>query len=586
MRLQAKWTDIQPMSAAEDDWSVIDQAVANAQANQKQLGISLAILSDPPAWLTAIPGVKTYDLPVTNGQTLSVVLPWDPIVQENIINFVTQLCLRYDGVVTYIVMGGMGLNTETNMPDPEEIGLDMTLENAVAAWQDASNNIIDAYATHLSSTPCMMAAAIPFGGTDAPTALTDVVDRAAALYGERFGIMDWSLSGRGTQGSLPDALIAQYSRSNPVGFQFFCPVAGDRNGQTFGGTLEEALDAGIALGAQWLEIYGEDAGNTSYTATFENARTRLASPPSPSDTTESPPPDSDAAVKAPHGIFEIGGDAMTNPSIGGRKAEFLWSTANTADGVYNWKRIDDIVADAVKYHKQVDVSLRILSSVPAWVTSLPGVKTYKTKMGKDPMVLPWDPIVQPKIIAFIKAFCLHFEGKLDMVVMGGIGYKTESYMPLPSEIGLDMTIAEYTAAWIKSSDLFIDTYNQNLKTTPFVLAGGLPFDDPGAAAAITTVINHGLLYPNFGIMQWGLNANSSNKYLINKFIQDNDAGRATGFQLTGASDGSIGGDLQGTLEEALAAGAALGADWIEVYAVDAMNPKYAALLATYNGLLK
>jgi hypothetical protein len=74
--------------------------------------------------------------------------------------------------------------------------------------------------------------------------------------------------------------------------------------------------------------------------------------------------------------------------------------------------------------------------------------------------------------------------------------------------------------------------------------------------------------------------------LINQLIQDNDTGRATGFQLTGSSDGSVGGDLQGTLQEALAAGNSLGADWIEIYAVDAMNPIYAPLLATYNKLLK
>src|SRR5438552_18610414 len=100
---------------------------------------------------------------------------------------------------------------------------------------------------------------------------------------------------------------------------------------------------------------------------------------------------------------------------------------------------------------------------------------------------------------------------------------------------------------------------------------------PGASAAITTIINHGLLYPPFGIMQWGLNANSNNGFLINKPIQDNDLGRVTGFQLVRSSDGSVEGYLNGTLEQALTAGAALGADWIEIYAVDAMNPSYVAL---------
>ena len=66
------------------------------------------------------------------------------------------------------------------------------------------------------------------------------------------------------------------------------------------------------------------------------------------------------------------------------------------------------------------------------------------------------------------------------MVMGGLGYKTETYMPLPADIGLNMTIADYTMAWINSCDLLIDKCNQNLHTTPFVIAGGIPFNDPGS----------------------------------------------------------------------------------------------------------
>src|SRR2546421_79912 len=82
-------------------------------SNNKQLGISLVILSAPPKWLTQLRGVETYLLPSQNGETVPFVLPWNPIVQRKLINFVTQLCLRYDGLVDYIVMGGLGINTES-----------------------------------------------------------------------------------------------------------------------------------------------------------------------------------------------------------------------------------------------------------------------------------------------------------------------------------------------------------------------------------------------------------------------------------------------------------------------------------------
>jgi hypothetical protein len=475
-------------------------------------------------------------------------------------------------VVDYIVMGGLGVTTETYMPDPDQIGLDMSDADAIAAWTDSSNNIIDAYGTNLHSTPFILATALPFSGGDAGTALSEMVIRAATNYGQHFGTMQTSLNAQSTNADLSNALVADFSPTNPAGFQFLCPVAGDANGDTLGGTLEETLNAGLALGAQWLEIYSDDAQNPDYAEAFGNIKAELTAPP--------------PTTLAPHGLYEIGGDAWTNPGISGWRAELKWDSANPSDGVYDWSRIDGLVANAVRYHKQIGLAVRVLSSVPTWVKSLPGVKMYTTSLGPDPMVLPWDSVAQPKIIAFITALCQHFDGKLTYIAMGGLGYKTETYMPLPSDIGLNMPIATYTTTWINSCNTFIDIYNTNLKTSPFVIAGGVPFNDPGAAAAITTVINHGLLYPPFGIMQWGLKATSTNGFLINALIQNNDAGRATGFQLTGASDGSVGGDLQGTLLQALTAGQNLGADWIEIYAVDAMNPIYAPLLATFNKLLK
>ena len=201
------------------------------------------------------------------------------------------------------------------------------------------------------------------------------------------------------------------------------------------------------------------------------------------------------------------------------------------------------------------------------------------------MVMPFDPIVEPLIVAYIQAFCQHFDGQLTFVTMGGLGYKTETYMPLPSDIGLPMTLEEYSLAYAASSELFILTYATNLFSTPYVIAAGVPFDDLTATDLITGILNYGLPYPLFGVMQWGLKATSTSDFFINQIILGNDVGRATGFQLIGASDGSIGGDLQGSLVQALNAGKALGADWLEIYPADAMNSRYANILKFYNTLL-
>jgi hypothetical protein len=294
------------------------------------------------------------------------------------------------------------------------------------------------------------------------------------------------------------------------------------------------------------------------------------------------PPSGGTTAKTPHGLYEIGG-GFDNPGISGYRAELKWSTGNPSDGTYDWKRIDGLVDDAVSNHKQISLTLRVLSDYPAWVVAK-GAKVYNAPKG--PMLLPWDPIAQPAVIAFIKAVCLHFDGQLDYLVMGGMGRRTETYMPLPSEIGLDMTIDEAIAAWVASSTLMVDTYASNLSTTPFIIAAGTPFSEGDATEALTTVVDHGLLYPLFGIMQWGLKADSNTGFYINNWILNYDLGRATGFQITGASDGSVGGDIGGTLEECFIAADAMGADWVEIYGADADNPIYAALLQKYNSLLK
>lgn len=288
LRKQVRWTDIQPESETAFDWSSIDKLVADANTDHKQLGLSLWLLGSPPAWLTSMPGVKTYQLPPKNDETLSMVLPWNPIVQSKLINFITKLCQRYDGKVDYIVMGGLGAHTETCMPEPEDIGLDMTLEEEANAWIASSNAIIDAYGRNLYLTPFIMANCPPFDAPYTVGPTTEVVNRAIANYGGHFGVMSWALNAQSDTNFtfLPWILVRQYSSTNPVGLQFTCPAAG-RNGRTLKGTFKETLDAGVAMGAQWLEIYSDDANNPSYADELASAKADLVQPPPPPTPEES-----------------------------------------------------------------------------------------------------------------------------------------------------------------------------------------------------------------------------------------------------------------------------------------------------------
>jgi hypothetical protein len=72
--------------------------------------------------------------------------------------------------------------------------------------------------------------------------------------------MDCSLNSHSGRGYVPNAYVQKYSDTNPVGLQFLTSTRGF-NRRQLGGSLAQALDAGVALGAHWIEIYSVDAGN-------------------------------------------------------------------------------------------------------------------------------------------------------------------------------------------------------------------------------------------------------------------------------------------------------------------------------------
>ncbi len=278
VRIRLGWSDVQPKSATEYDWSAIDSAIASAQQNHKLLGLSVAMCGDKEGGRNAIPGwlkAKQYSLPVTrSGNKRSIILPWDPEVQPALLAFVQALCAHVDGKVDYLAMGGLGAVIESYIcPDPATIGLSM--EEAVAKWTASSNAIIDAHARNLHSTPFIFTAAKPFKGRDGVQALERVVSAAARKYPGRFGIMDCSLNARSRPEYPPNALVHEFHETNPVGLQFLTSTEGFGN-HDLGGTLAQALDAGIALQAHYIEIYSKDADDPANAATLTTYAEKLS----------------------------------------------------------------------------------------------------------------------------------------------------------------------------------------------------------------------------------------------------------------------------------------------------------------------
>ncbi len=279
VRIRLGWSDIQPKSASEYDWSKIDSAIASAQKNHKLLGLSVAMLGRKegggrnaiPDWLKA----KLYSLPVTrSGNKRSIILPWDPDVQPALLAFVKALCQHVDGKVDYLAMGGLGAVIESYMcPNPDTIGL--TMDEATAKWIASCNTIIDTHAQNLHSTPFIFTAGKPFRGRQGVQALERVVSAAAKKYPGRFGIMNCTLNAHSRPEYPPNALVREFHETNPVGLQFLTSTKGFGN-HDLGGTLAQALDTGIALHAQYIEVYSRDADDPANAETLKTYGAKLS----------------------------------------------------------------------------------------------------------------------------------------------------------------------------------------------------------------------------------------------------------------------------------------------------------------------
>lgn len=303
--------------------------------------------------------------------------------------------------------------------------------------------------------------------------------------------------------------------------------------------------------------------------------------------TPSPTPTSTpVSIKKPRGVYVYGTDAINLPSNNGARLMLNWKDCEITPGAYNFAATDGKVAKTVAAHKQVSLTLYILEAFPDYMRTTPGVTIYTTANGE--MVVPMDTAVDLRIRAFIKAVCAHYDGVVDYLVMGGLGFHTETHMPLPGELTPQPTSsdAEWMAKWEVECDILIDTYGANLTKTPFIIAGGNPFkgNTVDGQASFMRVFNYGLIYAGFLPMQWGLNASSNSGYFVNALVQQYGGG----FQATGTctipvgGTGHVGGDCQGTLGEMLDAADALDARWVELYPADALDTASQATIDAAN----
>jgi hypothetical protein len=255
VRLRPIWSDLAP-SAGVYDWSSVDALFAIAAEHGKTVGLSVAAGLYTPQWVYDA-GAYRYHLLDGTGQSMS--LPWDTVLQSKYLPYIRAMGRRYDGnpSLGYVVMGGLGQNIESYLSKTAADDAALTALGGIDAWIAAAKKIISTYASAFPTTPFFITASRVLTNDYDQVALQTVIDWAVATYPGRFGIMNATLNANSSTVYYPNLAIYTYRDTQPVGFQMLCSSIFDPH--RLGGTLDQALNAGVQLGAEYVEVYQSDA---------------------------------------------------------------------------------------------------------------------------------------------------------------------------------------------------------------------------------------------------------------------------------------------------------------------------------------
>lgn len=270
MRLRPLWSDIQKDPDIYD-WSNVDSVLDLAAQHGKTIGLSVTAGVSCPQWVYDKGAIK-YKLRDKSGQFMSI--PWDAGFLDSWLPFIQAMGDRYDGNpnLRYVVISGLGQSIETHLSKSAADDKALGVLGGQEAWVAAAQQIITAYADAFPQTPFFLTASKPFLSPDSVTALQQVIDWAVATYPGRFGIMNATLNTASSTDYYPDLAIFTYHNTQPVGFQMLCSSITNR--ERLKGTLDQAMTQGVGLGADFIEVYQNDAdaaGNQAVLAKQGNA---------------------------------------------------------------------------------------------------------------------------------------------------------------------------------------------------------------------------------------------------------------------------------------------------------------------------
>jgi len=281
------------------------------------------------------------------------------------------------------------------------------------------------------------------------------------------------------------------------------------------------------------------------------------------------------------------------PFVGGVRVRTVWSTLEPQENSFDWSYLDEAVALAVRHGKYIGFSVAAGIFTPDWVYRSGAQRFDFTLRGQwiptraMTMPEPWDDKFLDKWGAAVRAMGQRYDKNPNVayVVIGGLGYSIESFfVKTPEDIAKLQSLGG-AARWLEGAKRVLDIYAEAFPTTPFFYALASPIKNDYTPAR--ELVEYGVAkYPKrFGIMYAGLNAAAELSHYPNRAVQMYSGKTPTGFQMLWNTEGvgdnlhkALAQRLKGTLAQALARGAELNGQFVEVYEVDCQDPANADVL--------
>lgn len=323
------------------------------------------------------------------------------------------------------------------------------------------------------------------------------------------------------------------------------------------------------------------------------------------------------------------GAVLDNPNVDGLALRYSWKQLEPREGVFNWSPIDAQVTAAAKHRKKVSLGVTAGIRTPDWVYAA-GAGYYSFIWDKpwgapicssQRIPIPWDPVYLAKWDAFVRALGARYAHNSNVVYVKitGVNATTqEAILPHSrsatisgfgvtcvsgDDIGRWQAIGysrgKIAQAWKHMANTFAESFPEAELGLMIGPAGFPPIDDEGKIIsrrgadrelALRLIAEGNTSYGRrFVVQNNGLSAVRSWPELDSISRQTTVgwqmAWSATGDARCRMNGGVVPCDPQYVLRSAVSRGIESGAKFVEIYALDILNPALRDIIAQAHGHL-